>query len=499
MSEWGSDETTLAASNREIPLQFKALFAEMSPSNGEVSTSKLGSLLTRAGIRSSEAASILQESAGRCASVQEPDVYRALAMARGFQVGEAANKEVWSDLDLSNSPGDIDESVDQPIPAYNPFEGQKLIRVSRFKNASGAFVFKHVVFSVSGLFNDEPFNVVRRYSDFCRLLEQLVHIYPFRILPVLPPKRLGISGRFLTGDTVDFLERRRFGLEKFINLVAQHPVVSQHPLVRTFLFVESQFEVAQRQVSLKPELENHEASPVFISRWDEESEKLRWEGIRLATDEFIAQIAQLSHLLERAALRRDAAAADWRHAGRSLLALSRSLHDAYPDDQSRLSAIQSGLEEAASATQEVPAVLSEAHALSDLRFYRLILLSIRELFSRHAKLSKTTIPVLEKRIHVNQQKLAERATQSDVSDEELLKVRIVIQESQEEIQRQRNRSWSIREIMGRELRMVQSSQLAIPLFISSLADEVTSDAENASLFAHKLSEGCNAMKMSLNV
>lgn len=499
MSGWGSEEATLTTANHDIPLQFKALFAEMSPSNGEVTSSKVGSLLTRAGISSSDAATILQETAGRCTTLQEPDVYRALSMARGAQVGDGITKEVWSDLDLDKPAENSVEDSDDPVPDYNPFNGQKLIRVSRFKNVTGSFVFKHVVFSVSGLFNDEPFNVVRRYSDFCRLLEQLVHVFPFRILPVLPPKRLGISGRYFTGDTDEFLERRRFGLEKFINLVAQHPVVSKHALVRTFLFVESQFEVAQHQVSLKPELDTHVASPAFIARWDDETERRRWEGIRLGTDEFLAQLAQLIHILEKAAQRREAVAADWRQAGRSWLALSRSLHDTYPDDQSHISAIQNGLEEAASASQEVPASLPDVQTLSDLRFYRLTLLSVRELFSRHMRLSKTNIPALERKIHANQRKLAERATQPDTTDEDLLKVRVVIQDAQEEIQRQRNSTWSIREIMSRELRMVQSTQLAIPLFISSLADEVTSDAENATVFAQHLSEGCNAMKGPLNI
>lgn len=60
--------------------------------------------------------------------------------------------------------------------------------------------------------------VVRRYSDFVWLNDILLRRYPFRLVPVLPPKRLSIpvGGRNLSDS---FIEKRRRGLQRYLRAV----------------------------------------------------------------------------------------------------------------------------------------------------------------------------------------------------------------------------------------------------------------------------------------
>ncbi|KAG2206693.1 hypothetical protein INT47_003635 [Mucor saturninus] len=99
------------------------------------------------------------------------------------------------------------------------------ITVSRTSEKEG-FLFKHVNYEVES--EKLGSKVLRRFSDFYWLWEVLLKRYQFRILPNLPPKKLG--GR----DDV-FEERRRKGLVRFINAVIRHPVLGKDDVVVAFL------------------------------------------------------------------------------------------------------------------------------------------------------------------------------------------------------------------------------------------------------------------------
>ena len=78
-------------------------------------------------------------------------------------------------------------------------------------------------------FSYGQFSVVRRYSDFEWLLDQLGNSYPGIIIPPVPEKQA--VGRF----SPDFVEQRRRGLERFIARICVHPqLVESHHFI-TFL------------------------------------------------------------------------------------------------------------------------------------------------------------------------------------------------------------------------------------------------------------------------
>jgi sorting nexin-8 len=98
----------------------------------------------------------------------------------------------------------------------------------------GIFMFQHHNYEVSSVRRGSK--VIRRYSDFVWLLDCLHKRYPFRVLPLLPPKRVAVNGNHLSNDGA-FIEKRRRGLCRFLNALVRHPVLGQEQLVIMFLTV----------------------------------------------------------------------------------------------------------------------------------------------------------------------------------------------------------------------------------------------------------------------
>lgn len=87
------------------------------------------------------------------------------------------------------------------------------------------FIFKHLNYVVTS----ERFSsrVLRRYSEFHALYKYFLGKYHYRLIPDIPPKRLGASD--------EFLERRRKGLYRFMNFICNHPVLGNDDYLKVFL------------------------------------------------------------------------------------------------------------------------------------------------------------------------------------------------------------------------------------------------------------------------
>jgi sorting nexin-1/2 len=73
------------------------------------------------------------------------------------------------------------------------------------------------------------FSVLRRYSDFVWLHDQLNFFHPGTIVPPLPEKQS--VGRF----TPEFVESRRRGIEKFMSRVTKHSILKETAVLASFL------------------------------------------------------------------------------------------------------------------------------------------------------------------------------------------------------------------------------------------------------------------------
>lgn len=111
---------------------------------------------------------------------------------------------------------------------------EELVTVNLLDEKEGMFMFQHRNYEVASVRRSSK--VIRRYSDFVWLLDCLHKRYPFRQLPLLPPKRVQINGNHLATDS-GFLEKRRRGLARFSNALVRHPVLREEQLVVMFLTV----------------------------------------------------------------------------------------------------------------------------------------------------------------------------------------------------------------------------------------------------------------------
>ncbi|KAH8108346.1 hypothetical protein DFH11DRAFT_1634540 [Phellopilus nigrolimitatus] len=94
----------------------------------------------------------------------------------------------------------------------------------RLLGLHGFILNRYMVYEIS---SDRGTPVSRRYSEFVFLWDCLVRRYPFRLLPQLPPKRVGPDD--------SFLEHRRKGLQRFLNFIVNHPIIKDDGLLAVFL------------------------------------------------------------------------------------------------------------------------------------------------------------------------------------------------------------------------------------------------------------------------
>ena len=175
-------------------------------------------------------------------------------------VPAAAGPGAWGYFDGSNNPaaGFSDEqqnAVASPFGAAaagnhnagagNPLAGsrpvartsssvEENILVMLMPEKEGVFMFQHHNYEVAS--HRRGSKVIRRYSDFVWLLDCLQKRFPFRMLPLLPPKRMAVNGNHLSNDG-SFIEKRRRGLARFLNALVRHPILGQEQLVVMFLTV----------------------------------------------------------------------------------------------------------------------------------------------------------------------------------------------------------------------------------------------------------------------
>ena len=87
-----------------------------------------------------------------------------------------------------DTPGGADPRRSIGAGAAIPHGAGEIITVTMLPEKEGMFLFQHRNYEVKSIRRSS--SVVRRYSDFVWLLDCLQKRYPFRRLPLLPPKRV---------------------------------------------------------------------------------------------------------------------------------------------------------------------------------------------------------------------------------------------------------------------------------------------------------------------
>ncbi|KAG5950441.1 hypothetical protein E4U53_005064 [Claviceps sorghi] len=360
---------------------------------------------------------------------------------------------------------------------------EESIVVTLMPGKEGIFLFQHHNYEIAS--QRRGSKVVRRYSDFVWLLDCLHKRYPFRVLPLLPPKRVAVNGNHLSNDGA-FIEKRRRGLARFLNTVVRHPVLSQEQLVIMFLTVPTELSVWRKQatISVLDEFADKVLPPGLEDSLPSTLEDLfsrTRSGVRRSAELYI----NVCNIMDRLVKRTEGVAADHARIAMTLTSLTETSADTYATDANEVPLLNDGLTAMSKHLRTYQTLLEDESrgwdegVLEDLKRQRDSLVSLRELFERRDRLDKDRIPYLERRIQTNETKLAGLRSKPEgtVKPGEIEKVAEAIIKDKESIVEQHNRSVFVKECLRDELVTFQSTQYHVSRWSQDWAGERVKYAE----------------------
>ncbi|KAI0103888.1 hypothetical protein GGR51DRAFT_549820 [Nemania sp. FL0031] len=351
------------------------------------------------------------------------------------------------------------------------------ITVTLMPEKEGMFMFQHHNYEVTSIRRGSK--VIRRYSDFVWLLDCLHKRYPFRALPLLPPKRVAVNGNHLSNDGA-FIEKRRRGLARFLNAAVRHPVLGQEQLVIMFLTVPTELAVWRKQAAISV-VDEFAGRPLPAGLEDSLPPTLQdlfdrtRQGIKRSADLYIA----ICNIMDRLVKRSEGVAADHARLAVSLASLTETSLDTYATDTNDVPLLNDGLVAMSKHLRTTQTLMEDESkawdigVLEDLKRQRDALVSIRDMFDRRERLDKDNIPYLERRIQNNETKLAGLRAKPEgmLKPGEIEKVVEAIIKDKESIVDQHNRSVFVKECIRDELIYFQQTQYQVSRWNQDWAQE----------------------------
>ncbi|CAD6638920.1 XXYS1_4_G0024920.mRNA.1.CDS.1 [Saccharomyces cerevisiae] len=372
------------------------------------------------------------------------------------------------DQNIEESEADLLDWTNNVRKTYRPLDADIII-IEEIPEREG-LLFKHANYLVKHLIAlpstspSEERTVVRRYSDFLWLREILLKRYPFRMIPELPPKRIGSQN----ADQL-FLKKRKIGLSRFINLVMKHPKLSNDDLVLTFLTVRTDLTSWRKQATYDTsnEFADKKISQEFMKMWKKEFAE-QWNQAASCIDTSMELWYRITLLLERHEKRIMQMVHERNFFETLVDNFSEVTPKLYPvqqndtilDINNNLSIIKKHLETTSSIckqeTEEISGTLSPK-----FKIFTDILLSLRSLFERYKIMAANNVVELQRHVELNKEKLESMKGKPDVSGAEYDRIKKIIQKDRRSIIEQSNRAWLIRQCILEEFTIFQETQFLI--------------------------------------
>ncbi|RKP31515.1 PX-domain-containing protein, partial [Metschnikowia bicuspidata] len=347
-------------------------------------------------------------------------------------------------------------------------------------------LFKHINYAITHelrLGTDVPAGprkVIRRYSDFVWLLEFLLKKYTLRVIPGLPPKKFSVGA----SPDSQFLQRRRRGLHRFLNQLIKHPVFVKEPIVATFLTVPTDLASWRRQAKIDDALEftGQKILITFINTmWPAVGEEFlqNWRAAEEKVPRMIEVWSRIVVLVERHEKRQKQVAHDNSRFFELLLHFTQHSDAVYPCEKPETRVLSALNHEDAQAIGESLASVSAffgkmAGVLVDESFvfnttvlekfknYLDYLQSLQELFARAKRLLVNTIAQLQLRIQESERRYEQLAqNDTDIKGAELMRLRQAIVNDKQEMFKQLNKNWLIKQCCMEEFVMFQETQFLV--------------------------------------
>lgn len=325
-------------------------------------------------------------------------------------------------------------------------------------------VFKHTNYVVQ--LESRNSSTLRRYSDFIWLLDILIKKYPYRILPNLPPKKVG-------PDEI-FLEQRRRALSRFLNFIYNHPILRTDDTVLAFLTVDSDIQTYRKSVSVTVDEEyiTADITDAMLARipdnFDEVINKFKKNILEL-TDYYRA----FASLMEKIVRRIDANSMDFMTYC-NLLKKVPDCNDCTKIECFKCSSLSIGCGRLADSLSDASKVFEKQAenvydgAIEGLKAFRDLLVAVQDLLSRREKaLQQINIETLQKRITATQEKIRnDTYTQKEVD-----KLIFQVEQDQKEILLCIKKQKFIRYCTWFELQFYHRKKITISTLYQSFAAE----------------------------
>ncbi|KAK4632098.1 Sorting nexin mvp1 [Fulvia fulva] len=377
--------------------------------------------------------------------------------------------------DEGNGSGTVRRTTPQPRPAVRSGTDE-LVTVNLLDEKEGMFLFQHRNYEVASIRRNSK--VIRRYSDFVWLLDCLHKRYPFRQLPLLPPKRVAINGNHIAADQT-FLEKRRRGLARFVNALVRHPILREEQLVVMFLTVPTELAVWRKQatISVQEEFVGRSLPPSLEDSLPQNLQDT-FDTVRSGAKRSADLYINLCNLVERVCKRKEGIAAEYGRLNLNLITLTETSNNTYAIDTNDVPLLNEGIKSTAKHIATSQTLLEdEARAwdegvLEDLKTMRDSHVSMRDMFDRRDRYAKDNIPQLEKRIQQNEQKLQNIRNKGDAAKPgEADKVSNAITADKQSIVEQHARGVFIKECVRDELLHFQNTQYTVSRLHQDWAQE----------------------------
>lgn len=382
---------------------------------------------------------------------------------------------------------DLDDWMENIRKSYNPWSTTNTIEIEEIPEREG-LLFKHTLYKViryTQLMGEDdpdphadnsednyPKYVTRRYSDFVWLQEVLLKRYPFRLIPELPPKKIGSQNL-----NPIFLQKRRLSLIRFINLIIRHPILQKDDLLLTFLTVPADLSNWRKQTKdnydTSDEFVDQKISISFMKLWKTDISN-QWNKIANSINNIIECWYKIAKIIEK------------REKRLNQCNLENSLLSNLLDDFTNYTQILYPIENNNSNNITLPNINNNLNiinnhfkSLSDLnsneqRDYKQnlypklkifidLLISLKNLFDRYKILATNNVPQLQRHIKLNMEKLESMKGKPDASGTEFDKIKSLIKNDKRSIMNQLNRAWLIRQCILHEFTLFQQSQFLISL------------------------------------
>ncbi|KAG0330184.1 Sorting nexin mvp1 [Podila humilis] len=327
--------------------------------------------------------------------------------------GKAYGNEYSSQISHgASSSQDVDRSEDSAVLDTKAwFWNLDTIRIGFAPEKEGLFLFKHTNYVIES--KNHNCKVTRRYSDFVYLQSILEKRYPFRMLPLLPPKRLGAADEI-------FLGRRLRGLTRFMNAVVHHPVLKEDSLVTVFLTEPMEFTSWRNfsTVSVEDEFSKLLPEAETMSKQIPADFILQVESIKRRLPGSIDYYRGMVHTMDRIQKRTQANAADYSRFGLAVNTLGHSCHKegCYSCGQLHEGNIKIGthIYETSGIMKEHSKAIQYG-IIEELKRHRDMLVSMGELLRRCDQRNDQLIETLHRKIESTESLLASTTANQEVA------------------------------------------------------------------------------------